>query len=209
MKHFPTTHRQIDGDFGALTMAADMCIVIDVETTGLDPRNERIIEIGAAAVRAGQITHTYHRLVNPGREIPCVVEELTGIRTTDVERAGNVGTALEELDAFVREVQPSDGREMHFVGHNVGFDLSFLKAEADRSPEGNVRLLSSYIEECPTVCTAEFSRMLITREDVGRYRLANVAEHLQTPHNPSHRALDDVYTTYEVLQGLLRLAHRR
>ena len=59
------------------TAARDV-VALDLETTGLDSKTERILEIGAVRIRDGREEASFSRLVNPGREIPDVVRELTG-----------------------------------------------------------------------------------------------------------------------------------
>ena len=64
--------------------------VIDLEMTGLSAKNDKIIEIGAARVRGGEIVDTISTLVNPKQHIPQRVQELTGITDSDVENAADI-----------------------------------------------------------------------------------------------------------------------
>ncbi|MBQ5673879.1 MAG: ribonuclease H-like domain-containing protein [Lachnospiraceae bacterium] len=61
--------------------------VVDLETTGLDPKRDKIIEIGAIQVENGKIKRTFQTFVNPGRKLSDKVKELTGIRDEDLENA--------------------------------------------------------------------------------------------------------------------------
>ena len=63
-------------------------IAIDLETTGLNPKTERIIEIGAARVEDGTVVQTYSTFVNPERELDARIRELTGICDDDLKDAG-------------------------------------------------------------------------------------------------------------------------
>lgn len=188
---------------GSIEDALANSVVIDVETTGLDPQHERIIEIAALHIRKGKPSGSFHALVNPGRPLSSFIQNFTGLDDAAVEAAEDVATVLEELREFLREA--TEGKEAVLVGHNVSFDVSFLQAEARR------HALTSwdFLGTAACTCTAKASRALIERETVGRYRLERVAEHLGTEHKPSHRALDDVYATYEVLTGLRGLAAER
>lgn len=181
-------------------------VFIDVETTGLDPHAERIIEIGAAHVVHGTIRETFHELINPQRPLSPFITDFTGLTDAAVAQARTSADVLPDFLSFL-----SDATSAHstcvFVGHNVEFDLQFLNAELHRHTHGTSSTASdswNFLPPAASLCTAYLSRALIPREKVGRYKLANVAEYLETPHKPSHRALDDVYATYEVLVALAR-----
>ena len=103
-------------------------IALDLETTGLNPRTDQILELGAARIRNGRVEDTYAAFINIGKKIPEFIVGLTGI--TDEMAAG--GLPLEEaLDGFLDFCG-----EAPILGHNVLFDYSFLKqklANAGRS----------------------------------------------------------------------------
>lgn len=188
------------------SLAADLqhalrsCVVLDLETTGLDPERERIIEIGALRIENGEVADSFHALVNPQQSLPAFVVELTGLQDSHVAHADTMDAVLPSLQRFLTAVGP----QPVLVGHNVNFDISFLAAEAKRADSTQW----DFLERTPSVCTAENSRQLISRERVGRYKLGNVAAHLDTAHRPSHRALDDAQATFEVLVGLADLSRR-
>ena len=96
--------------------------VIDLEMTGLNPKNDRIIEIGAVRVRDGKMTENFERMVNPHRSIPEKIQEITGITDEDVTDGAEVSAALTDTLEFL-------GDDI-LVGHNIIFDYSFLKQEA-------------------------------------------------------------------------------
>ena len=75
-------------------------IAIDLETTGLNPKTERIIEIGAARVEDGTVVQTYSTFVNPERDLDARIRELTGICDDDLKDAPVLDTVLPELLAF-------------------------------------------------------------------------------------------------------------
>ena len=97
----------------------EVCVALDLETTGLDPARDEIIEIGAVRFRGNEILGTYETLVNPGRAVPEFVRQLTGISQRDVDAAPSLSAVAEDMLAFVGD-DP-------VVGHNVGFDLGFLE----------------------------------------------------------------------------------
>ena len=95
-------------------------VALDLETTGLSPDRDAIIEIGAVKFRDDQVLDTWSSLVNPQRPIPYKIEQLTGITSREVSRAPTIESLLEPLRRFV-------GRHP-LVGHNiVNFDLKILR----------------------------------------------------------------------------------
>ena len=99
-------------------------VALDLETTGLDPSDDRITEIGAVRFdEEGHELGVFDQLIDPGRPIPAFTEKLTGITNEDVKGAPAFGEIANDLAAFVGESA--------VVGQNVRFDLAFL-AEAGR-----------------------------------------------------------------------------
>ncbi len=64
-------------------------VALDLETTGLDPARDRVIEIGAVAFTPGQVTSTLEQLVDPGRAVPDTVLRLTGIKQEELRHAAS------------------------------------------------------------------------------------------------------------------------
>jgi len=102
-------------------------VALDLETTGLDPERDAIMEIGAVRFRTSldygsiqaKVLDTWSTLVNPGRPIPIQVQQLTGIRQDEVDHAPRFSQILNDLRRFVGGYA--------VVGHNVQFDLRFLR----------------------------------------------------------------------------------
>jgi polyribonucleotide nucleotidyltransferase len=92
-------------------------VVVDVETTGFDPKMADLVEIGAVKLTGGQITDRWSTLVNPGR--PIVGRQMHGIGDADVAGAPTPQDAARQFLAFAGDAT--------IVGHNVGFDLGFLE----------------------------------------------------------------------------------
>jgi DNA polymerase-3 subunit epsilon len=176
----------------ALHDAVADCVVIDCETTGLHPADDRIIEVAAVAVRYGRVVDAFHSRVNPGQPLPQIITELTGLRDDDLATAPAAADILVPLSDFL------DGHTV--VGHNIAFDLSFLASESARTRAVTFRTP-------PHLCTADSARTLIPRSEVGRYRLTTLADRLDLPHRPSHRAAGDVLATLDLLNHLDGLAH--
>lgn len=97
-------------------------VSVDIETTGINPKWDRIIEIGAVKVRNGKITETFSELVNPGVKISRYITNLTGIRN---DMLADKPTIEEVLPRFI-EFTGAD----YILGHNIMFDFAFLKQNA-------------------------------------------------------------------------------
>ncbi len=100
----------------------DSFTVIDLETTGLNPKTDKIIEIGAVRVRGGVATEQFETLVNPGRKLEERITELTGIHDKELQEAPYIEAVLPKLINFI-------GEDI-LVGHRVLFDFSFIKKAA-------------------------------------------------------------------------------
>lgn len=98
----------------------DPVVAIDIETTGLSPDRDRVIEVAMVRYEAGQ-QHTLAQLVNPHTEVPAFITRLTGIKTRDVRQAPDLPEVLRQAIPLL------DGATL--VLHNASFDLSFLKPE--------------------------------------------------------------------------------
>jgi len=125
----PVVQRSFD-DLG--TPLADVTFsVLDIETTGSNRGGDLITEIGVVKVRAGECLGTMATLVNPGRAITPSVVVLTGITDSMVAAAPRIEAVLPTLLEFVGDSV--------IVGHNVGFDMSFINAALLRSDRGALR----------------------------------------------------------------------
>jgi DNA polymerase III epsilon subunit family exonuclease len=153
-------------------------VVVDVETTGRDPKMADLIEIGAVRVRDGEIVDRFSTFVNPGR--PIFGAQMHGI--TDAEVAG----APAPRDAALRFMEFAGTASL--VGHNVGFDLGFIEqalGEPGKFAE------ASY-----------FDTLAIARDgypDLESYKLGDVARFFGLTVETAHRGLADAETTAAVL----------
>ena len=95
-----------------------ICVALDLETTGLDENRDTIIEVGAVKFQGEEIIDTFQTFVNPGRNIPDFIQRLTHISPSQVARAPFFGAIAADVEEFIGE-HP-------VVGHNVNFDLRFL-----------------------------------------------------------------------------------
>lgn len=160
-------------------------VALDVETTGLDPQEDAIIEVGAVAFSLDGTRHrTFQRLVDPQRDIPDFVVRLTGIGPDDVRGAPTIDRVVEELEGFVGDAV--------LVGQNVEFDLAHLRRAGFRGG-------------CAAIDTAFLARALL-RDRLPSRTLGELAAHFRIERNGAHRALADAETAAEVFLALLREA---
>lgn len=100
----------------------DSYVCLDLETTGLDPKKDKIIEIGAVRVRDGEIAAILETFINPGRTLDERITGLTGIVDRQLQDAPDIREILPELLDFI-------GDDV-LLGHSVLFDYSFVKRAA-------------------------------------------------------------------------------
>ena len=175
-------------DLGTPLSDVTFC-VIDLETTGTAASTCAITEVGAVKLRGGACLGTFQTLVDPGCGIPPRITVLTGITEAMVQDAPPIEAVLPDLLEFVGDSV--------IVGHNVRFDLSFLRAALERSERPP--LANRSIDTCA------LARRLV-RDEVPNCRLGTLARHLRLDHPPNHRALDDALATGDLLHLLLERA---
>ena len=122
-------------------------MALDLETTGLSPRLDRMIEVGAVRFRGDEVLATFQSLVRPEVAIPRAVQELTGIRDADVAAAPPPQQVLAQLIDFVGD--------SGVVAHSGNFDLSFLVdgARHGAPEEGQNVLKCQLLVENYCICT--------------------------------------------------------
>ncbi len=159
-------------------------VAVDLETTGVDPASDRIIEIGAVRFGAEGPRERFRTFVSPGRPLPPAIRVLTGIEDADLAGAPPPSLAVHEFAAFARGLP--------LVAHNAPFDLGFL-AEAGLQPRA------------PAFDSYELASVLLPTAT--RLDLRSLAESLGVTVEESHRALADAEVTGAVFLRLLeRLA---
>lgn len=153
---------------------------MDLETTGLDPARDRVIEIGAVAFTPGQVRSRLEALVDPGRAVPDTVLRLTGIRQEELRGAASPDDALRRLAEFLRGRQP--------VGHGARLDVEFLEAAGlwDESQE--------------ILDTLDLARILLP--SAGSHSLPLLSTEMGFVQPRPHRALDDADATRQLLLRL-------
>lgn len=163
--------------------------VVDVETTGLDPDNDRVIELGVVLVDDGQIIEAKSWLVQPGIPVPKESLEVHGITDEELSTAPTFAQVRAEFLAHVAGRLP--------VAYNAVFDRAFLGAELRRT--GGVP--DTFLETTEWVDPLVWARARLPKE--GGYKLAEITKRLEIELANAHRAAADAEATARVL---LRLA---
>ncbi len=159
-------------------------VIVDLETTGLDPDQDRITEVAIHEPAArSKKTKSWSTLVNPGLSIPGSVQALTGITDGTVAAAPSFRDLAETL-------QPRLASKL-IVAHNAEFDYALLKAEFSRAG-------ISWSAE--TLCTAELASALFP--EIERPSLDLLIDRLGLPAQHRHRALSDAQTVWHFLEAI-------
>ena len=165
-------------------------VFFDLETTGLYPGRDAIIEIAAARIKNKHILDTFQTFVNPHRKVPAKITELTSI--TDQMVAGG----LEEEEALRKFLEYADGRIL--VAHNANFDMGFLSLAMAKYqiPNG-----ITYID------TLAMARTLIP--SIARHNLKKLASYFKIDMGHHHRAIDDAVCSAKIFVRLMALAEEK
>ena len=154
-------------------------VVVDVETTGRDPKFADLLEIGAVRIKGGKIADTFSTFVDPGRTI--VGHQMHGITDKDVKGAPTPKEAAEKFRAFAGDTT--------LVGHNVGFDLGFLEHALG---DGFKFQPGTYLDT-----------LVLAREGypdwAESYKLGELARFFGIELTEAHRALPDAQATAKLL----------
>lgn len=170
-------------------------VVLDVETTGLRPERDRVVALGAVRVRGGAVSATerFDRLVRPDCPIPAAASHVHGITDGMVADAPPLDVVLDAFVAFA-----GDGV---LVGHDVWFDLAFLRRETDRRGAPPLHAARTVLD------TRLLSRAL--HGPGPSHELDVVAARLGVGARGRHSALGDAVITANVLLRLLGLVRAR
>lgn len=163
-----------------------MFAIIDVETTGLSSKSEKITEIAILLHDGKKVTETFHSLINPEKRIPYRITQITGINDQMVSGSPK----FYELAKKIIELT----KDRIIVGHNVRFDYNFLQNEFKEF---------DYSFKRKTICTVKTSRKLIPGQI--SYSLGKLTTNLGIPHQDKHRALGDAKATAVLLDILLKI----
>lgn len=167
---------------GKSMKAVDSYVSIDLETTGLNPKRDKIIEIGAVKVINGIKTDSFLTFINPARKLDQTIIGLTGIRDEDLEGAPYIDSVLPELMDFLEELP--------LLGHSILFDYSFIKKAA---VDNKLSFEKSGID------TLKIARKFLAALE--HRNLDYLCNYYKIPHN-AHRAFADAEATDELYRIL-------
>lgn len=173
-----------DGITPAMPTTERVYVALDLETTGLVPESDEIIEIAAIKFRNGRDIDVFQSLVNPYRPIPYNICRLCDISQTEIDAAPPFAAVVSDLTSFLEGCSP--------VGHNVPFDLKFLARKG-------IHLPGQFYD------TYELAKLLLPQ--LTERSLSAVASHLGIPHPSAHRALADATVARQVFEALLGRLH--
>ncbi len=155
--------------------AEPVYVAIDIETTGLDPNKDIIIEIGAVKFRGKTPLDTFQTFLELRRPLPYRIQRLTNITNDMLVNAPKLSAMSGSVSNFI-------GSSV-LVGHSVGFDASFLK-------KANLMKTNALLD------TYDLASILLP--SLQKYSLENVAEYLRINASIHHRALEDAELAMKV-----------
>lgn len=175
-----------------LGLKAGSYVIVDIETTGLEPAGNEITEVAALRLDKGEIKDVFSALIRIDRPLPPEIVKLTGITDELLRESGeDKRKVLVGLLDFAKDTP--------LIAHNIEFDIPFLNYHLK---EGIARSLNN-----PLICTLKLSRKLLP--GLPSHRLGEVARHFQISISQAHRAAGDVETTNQVWLKLIELLEKQ
>ena len=184
-----TSTYMIDMSYPNLQKLCERYIAFDVETTGLSPYSERIIEVGAVIFENGQKVNEFNTLINPGIPVPSSATKINHITNAMLADAPTESEAYPKLVNFLGNAL---SKETIICAHNARFDMSFLSNTFSRL---------GYDAEIVYVDTLSIARNLIPGLD--NYKQPTIANHFGIVNNNEHRAASDAEVCGIILSKLL------
>lgn len=162
-------------------------VVFDLETTGLEPALNEIIEIGAVKLKDMKIVSKFHRLVKPKKPVSQFTTNLTGITNEMLEKENPIEVVLPEFLSFIEDAI--------LVAHNADFDYRFLR-------EWVAKVYNNHFEQT-YIDTLALSKSLLNLKG---YSLDKVVDELNLGNFEHHRAHEDANVTALVFIKLIEMA---
>ncbi len=145
----------------------DIFVAIDVETTGLSPFNNELIEISAIKYNKNKKIDTFSTLIKPKIKIPYYITKITGITNEMVQNAPQIEKVMPELICFIGEHA--------LVAHNANFDYKFIQNYSGNSFSKN-----------KVIDTVAIGRKLYP--ELPNHKLGTIAKHIGITEDGFHRA---------------------
>jgi len=158
-------------------------VALDIETTGLNPRKDQILEIGAAKVADGEIIETYAVFVDSKIKIPEFITKLTGIDNAMVAGGASPNEAVTGLIEFCKEAP--------ILGHNILFDYSFIK----RNATNQGRHFDNYGIDTLTIAKKFLA-------ELPKRNLESLCKHYKIKQEKKHRAYEDAISASRLYHHL-------
>ncbi|WP_429950816.1 helicase C-terminal domain-containing protein [Enterococcus sp. AZ101] len=155
--------------------------VVDIETTGTDPKVDRIIQFGCVLIQEGVIVSRFATDINPNQAISKQIQQLTGISNARVQKA----PYFEDVALTIYNLLA----DTVFVAHNIYFDYPFLAQELTRCGTPKLKI--------PGIDTVELAQIFLPTEK--SFRLGDLSERLGLIHDNPHQADSDAQVTAELL----------
>ncbi len=155
-------------------------VSLDLETTGLNPKEDKIIEIGAVKFDGKNILETFESFINPSCKLSDFTKMYTGINQSDVDQAPSFNLISDSLKKFIGNSP--------IVGHNIEFDINFLKF--------NGLILNNKKSDTWDLAYILFPQFF-------DYSLIGLSNKFKVGHDKPHRALDDAIATKGVFENLI------
>jgi len=162
-------------------------VVFDLETTGGNHQNDKVIEIGLVKIKNLQIVNHKSFLINPEMKIPDFIQKLTHIKQKDVVDSPRIEDVIDEILAYMGKAT--------LVAHNTSFDVPFFNSVLRRL---NIKEL-----ENPSICTNLMTKYLIP--NLQSSNLNYMSKLFNIKHKKAHRALDDAKATAELILKYLHI----
>ena len=176
--------KRIESSKGKSHISCDFA-AIDIETTGMDPEKDEILEIAAIKYSDWEESETFSRLIKTLQPLKKEITDLTGITNDDVsENGADIAEALCDFWNFVGRTQ--------LIGYNISFDISFIR---NVSIENKVKVQ-------PNKCIDILAMARKKISGVNNYKLQTVAEKLKIDAEQTHRAKNDCRIAFEIYRKL-------
>lgn len=163
-------------------------VALDVETTGLNPAEDKIIEIGMVKVKNGVVADKYSTLIDPRQLLDERIVQLTGITQDMLEGQPVIADVIGDILEFMEDLP--------ILGHNVTFDYGFIKKAA---------INNGYKFERMGIDTLKLARRVLP--ELPQKKLPFLCQHFGIDAGNSHRAYDDAVSAVKVYEKLWEISN--
>jgi DNA polymerase-3 subunit alpha (Gram-positive type) len=166
-------------------------VILDIETTGLEPSQHELTEIGALKIKGQELKEVFSSLIRPKNPIPPEITRLTGIDDEMVKDSPNAREVLSKFSDFIDHAI--------LIAHNADFDIPFIKLHLKQSTDKDLNN--------DVVCTVKIARFLLP--DLANHKLHTVASRFGFKVENRHRAMGDAELTYQIWTKFIPLLQEK